>query len=114
LGHQTNNCPYWFNSVLSTHTILNNHKPYPVSLPIQSSILNIQNLIYPLALPNVACKELTIPPNFIFLFENVTEQNLVGSQNSMYFMLDPIHHFLGFGHKGIGSVPTMWPPISIP
>lgn len=102
LGHQTNNHPYWSNSVLPTHIILTNHKPYLVSLHVQSSIPNIQNLIYPLTLPNVACKEITISFNSIFLTKNVMEQNLIGFPNSMYFMLDPIHHIFVWlqGHRG--------------
>ncbi len=70
------------------------HRPYPISLLVQSSIPNIQNSIYPLALPNVACREPTTPSNSIFLTKNVMEQNLVGFPNSMYIMLNPIHHFL--------------------
>ncbi len=67
-----------------TNTILTNHRPYLVSLPIQSLILNIQNLVYPSTLPNVTCKKLIIPPIFGPFTGNVMEQNSIGFPNSMY------------------------------
>jgi hypothetical protein len=42
------------------------------------------------------------------------EQNLVGFPNSMYPHVGPYTPYFGFGYKGIGGVPTMWPPMSDP
>jgi hypothetical protein len=57
LDHQSKNCPYQPNRVLLTQTISIDYKPYPIATHIQSLILNVQILIYPLALLNVSCKE---------------------------------------------------------
>jgi hypothetical protein len=46
-------------------------------------VSNIQNLIYSLALPNVAYKELVFLLVSIPFTKNVMEQNLVGFPNSM-------------------------------
>jgi hypothetical protein len=64
-------------------------RPYLVSLPIQSLVPNIQNLVYLLALLNVGCKEPIIPPIYVPLIENV------------FFVLDPIDHILVLvmGHR---------------
>jgi hypothetical protein len=55
------------------------------------------------------CKELVIS-----LIENVIEQNPIGFPNSMYPHVGPCTPYFGFGYGGIGSVPTMWPPIFNP
>jgi len=73
------------------------HKPYLVSIPIQSPVLNIQNLVYFLALPNEACRKPIIPPIFIPFTRNVMEQNLVGFFNSMYIHVGPYTPYFGFG-----------------
>jgi len=46
-------------------------------------VSNIQNPVYSLALLNVACRELIIPPVFIPFTGNVIKQNLIGFPNSM-------------------------------
>ncbi len=68
-----------------------NHRPYLVSLIFQSLIPNIQNLIYPSTLPNVACKELVIPPISVPFTENVVEQN------SMCPHVGPYTPYFGYG-----------------
>jgi hypothetical protein len=92
---------------LLAHIILIDHRPYSISLLVQSPISNIQNLIYPLALPNVACRKPIIPHVFIPFIGNVMEQNLVGFPNSMYPHVGPYTPYFGFGYKGIRGVPTM-------
>jgi hypothetical protein len=76
-----------------------------VSLPIQSPVLNIQNLVYPLALPNVACRKPVVPPISVPFIENVIKQNLVGFPNSMYPHVGPYTPYFGFGYGGVGDVP---------
>ncbi len=66
------------------HTILTNHKPYSIYVTIQNPIPNIQNLVYSLTLPNVACREPIIPHVFVLLTGNLMEQNPIGFPNSMY------------------------------
>ncbi len=116
LGHQINNCLYRSNNVLPTHTLLTNHRPYLVSTPIQNLVPNIQILVYSSTLPNVACKELIIPPRqpVVLIIENVMEQNPVGFPNSMYFHVKPYTPYFGFNYRGVKGVPTMWPPMSDP
>jgi hypothetical protein len=80
-----------------------------VSLPIQSPNLNIQNLVYPSTLPNVVYKKSIIP-----LIEYVMEQNLVGFPNLMYPHVGSYTPYFGYSYGGIGSVPTMWPPMFDP
>ncbi len=46
-------------------------------------VSNIQNLIYSLALPNVACKDLVFLLISVPFTRNVMEQNLVAFPNSM-------------------------------
>jgi len=91
-----------------------NHKPYLVSLTVQSLILNVQNSIYPLALPNVACREPIIPPISIPLTRNVMEQNLIGFPNSMYPHVGPYTPYFSSGYRGIRSVHIMWLLVSNP
>ncbi len=102
LSHQTDNCPYRSSSVLLAHIILTNHKLYLVSLLVQSSISNIQNSVYPLTLPNVACRESIIPHVSTPLTKNVMQQNPIGFPNSMYPHVGPHTPYFGFGYKGIG------------
>jgi hypothetical protein len=83
-----------------------NHRPYLVSLNVQNLIPNIQNLIYPSTLPNVACRKLIIPPIFASLTGNVVEQN------SMYPHVGPYTPYFGSSYQGIASVPIMWYPMS--
>ncbi len=73
LSHHTNNYPYWSSRVLHVHKVLTNHKPYPIFVPTQSPILNIQNLIIFLTLPNVVCRKSIIPHVFIPFTRNVME-----------------------------------------
>jgi len=49
------------------------HKPYLISLPIQSLFPNVQILVYLLALSNLACRESIIPPISIPFIGNVME-----------------------------------------
>ncbi len=46
-------------------------------------VSNIQNLVYSLALPNVACRKLVFLLVSIPIVENVMEQNLVAFPNSI-------------------------------
>jgi hypothetical protein len=85
-----------------------NHKLDPISLTIQSLISNVQNLIYPSTLPNVACRKPVISSIFVPLTRNVVEQNL------MYPHVGPYIPYFGSSYQGIGSVPIMWPPMSNP
>ncbi len=85
-----------------------------MSTHVQSLVLNVQNLIYPLALLDVFHKKIIIPPIYISLIENVMEQNLVGFQNSMYLHVGTYIPYFGFSYGGIGSAPTMWPLMSNP
>jgi hypothetical protein len=48
-------------------------RPYLLSLPIQSLIPNVQILVYPLALSNLTCRELIIPPISVPFIGNVME-----------------------------------------
>ncbi len=96
---------------MSTQTVLADHKPYPVSLPVQSLIPNVQNLVYPSTLSNVACRESVI---FVPFTKNIMEKNLVIFPNSMYPHVEPYTPYFGFGNTDIGSVPTMWPSMSNP
>jgi hypothetical protein len=105
VGHQIDNCPYRFNSVFLAHTRLTNHELCLVSLPIQSRVLNIQNPVYPLALPNVACRKPVVPPISVPFTKNVIEQNLVGFPNSMYPHVGPYTPYFGSGYGGVGDVP---------
>jgi hypothetical protein len=75
------------------------HKPYLISLPIQSLISNIQNSVYSLTLPNVTCRKPIIPHVSIPLIKNVMEQNSVGFPNSMYFHVRPYMPNFGFGYE---------------
>ncbi len=60
-SHQIDNYPCRFDNVLPAHIIVTDHRSYLVSIPIQSLVLNIQILVYSLALQNVACREPFIP-----------------------------------------------------
>jgi hypothetical protein len=73
-----------------------------VSLTIQNLISNIQTLIYPSTLTNVACRKLVIPPISVPLTRNVVEQN------SMYPHVGPYTPYFGSSYRGRGNVPTMW------
>jgi hypothetical protein len=42
------------------------------------------------------------------------EQNAIGFPNSMYLHVRPYTPCFGFGYEGIGSAPTMWPPMYDP
>jgi hypothetical protein len=55
--HLSKNCPYRPNQVLLTQTILIDYRLYPIATQVQSYVQNVQNLIYPLALLNVSCKD---------------------------------------------------------
>ncbi len=99
---------------MPTQIVLIVHKPYSISLHVQSLVLNVQNLVYPLALPNVTCRKPIIPLFFVLFIGNVMEHNLVGFPNSMYIHVRPYTSYFGFGYRGIGSVPTMWPPMFDP
>jgi hypothetical protein len=90
------------------------HKIYSISLHVQSSIPNIQNLVYLSKLPNVACKELVIIPIFVPFIENVMEQNPIGFPNSMYPHDGPYTPYFGYGYGGIRSVPIIWLPMFYP
>jgi hypothetical protein len=70
-------------------------------------IPNVKNLVYFLALPNVACKKPIIPLLSVPLTRNVMEQNPIGFPNSMYLHIGPYTPYFGFGYKGIRSVRTM-------
>ncbi len=94
--------------------IESDHKPYSISLLVQSLILNVQNSVYFLALPNVACREPIISFVSILRTRNVMEHNSINFPNSMYFHVRPYTLYFGFGYGGIGSVFTMWPPMSNP
>jgi hypothetical protein len=94
--------------------VLTNHRPYLVSLHVKSLIPNVQNLVYPSTLSNVAYRELVIPPISIPFTRNVMEKNLVIFPNSMYPHVEPYTPYFGFGNGDIGSVPTMWPSMSNP
>jgi hypothetical protein len=85
-----------------------------MSTPIQSFVLNVHNLIYPLALPNVFHKEIVIPPVFVSLIENVIEQNLVGFPNSIHPYVGPYTSYFGFSYGGMGSALIIWPLMSDP
>ncbi len=114
LGHQIDNCSYQSSRVLFTQIVLMNHRPYLVSLLVQSLVLNVLNSVYPLTLQNVACRESIIPHVSIPLPGNVMEQNLVGYPNSMYPHVGPYTPYFGYVYEGIMSVFTMWPPKSDP
>jgi hypothetical protein len=92
---------------LPAHTILVNHRLYPISILVQNPSLNIQNLVYSLTLPNITCREPFIPPLSVPLTRNVMEQNLVGFPNSMYLRVGPYTPHFGFGYGGVRCVPTM-------
>ncbi len=109
LGHQINNCPYWSNIILPTHIILMDHGLYLVSLLIQNPKMNIQNLVYPLVVPNVVYREPIIP-----FIKNVMQQNPVGFPNLMYPHVGPYTPYFGSSYGGIGSVPTMLLPMFDP
>jgi hypothetical protein len=94
--------------------MLTDDRPYSISLHVQILVLNVQNSIYPLALPNVTCRELVIPLVSIPLTKNVMEKNLVGSPNSMYFHVGPYTPYFYSGNGGIKNVPTMWLPMFNP
>ncbi len=85
------------------HTILTNHRPYIVSIHV-----------YSLTLLNVACRKPIIPPIFVPIIKNVMEQNLIGFPNSMYLHVRPYTPYFGFSYRGMGGVPTMWPPLFNP
>jgi hypothetical protein len=42
------------------------------------------------------------------------EQVLVGFPNLMYLHVGPYTPYVGSSYGGIGSVPTIWPPMSDP
>jgi hypothetical protein len=42
------------------------------------------------------------------------EKNPIGFPNSMYLHVGPYTPYFGYGYGGIGSVPTMRPPMSDP
>ncbi len=94
---------------MPTHTILTNHRLYPVSISVQSPIPDIQNPVYSSTLPNVACTKSVIPHVSVMLIGNVMEQNLVGFPNSMYLHVGTYTPYFGSSYKGVGGVPTMWP-----
>jgi hypothetical protein len=71
--HQTNNCPYRSNQILPTQIVLTNHRPYLISLLVQSFVLNVQNLIYPSTPPNVTCRKPIILHVSIPFTKNVME-----------------------------------------
>jgi hypothetical protein len=77
---------------------LTNRKLYSVSIPFQTLISNIQNLVYSLALPNVACKKEIIPFISVPLIGNVMEQNVIGFPNSMYLHVGPYTPYFGFSY----------------
>jgi hypothetical protein len=58
------------------------------------------------------CREPII--SHVSIIKYVMEQNLIGFPNSMYLHVGPHTLYFGFGYGGIGSVPTMWPPMSNP
>jgi hypothetical protein len=91
---------------------MTNHKHYPISLPIPNLVLNVQNLVYTLALPNVACKN-QIFHMFLFHLPKMS-MFLVGFPNSMYPHVGPHTPYFGYGYGGIGNVPIMWPLMSDP
>jgi hypothetical protein len=59
---------------LPTQTILINHRPYPVSLPVQNLIPNVQILVYPSTLSNVDYRKSIIPPISIPFTGNVMDR----------------------------------------
>jgi hypothetical protein len=77
---------------------LTNRKPYSVSIPFQTLISSIQNLVYSLALPNVACRKPIIPFISVPLIGNVMEQNVIGFPNSMYLHVGPYTPYFGSGY----------------
>jgi hypothetical protein len=85
-----------------------------VSLIIQIFVHNVQNSIYLLTLPNVACKKPVIPLVSVQFIENIMEQNPVGFPNSMYLHVGPYTPYFAYGYGGIRSAPTIWPLMSNP
>jgi hypothetical protein len=85
------------------------HRPYVVSLLVQSFVPSVQILVYPSALPNVACCEPFIPPISVPFIENV-----VGFPNSMYVHVGPYTPYFCSSYGGIVTILTMWPPMFDP
>ncbi len=92
---------------MHTQTVLTYHRPYWISLFVQSFVPNVQNLAYPSTLPNVIYREQVIPKAFIPFIEIVMEKNLVGFPYSMYRHVEPYTPYFSSGNKGIGNVLTL-------
>jgi hypothetical protein len=73
-----------------------------------SLLVQILVLVYPLALPNVACRQSIIPPIFVPLTKNVMEQNPLGFPNSMYPHVGTYTPYFDYGYRGIGNVLIVW------
>jgi hypothetical protein len=76
--------------------------------------LNVQKLVYPFALPKSPHKDSFIQPIFIPITRSIIEQIPIGFPNSMFPFVGPYTPYFGFGHDGMGNVPTMWPQVFSP
>jgi hypothetical protein len=87
---------------------------YPISIHVQSLVLNVQKLVYPFALPKSPHKNSFIQPILIPITENMIESIPVGFPNSVFPHVGPYIPYFGFGHDGMGNVPIMWPQVFNP
>jgi hypothetical protein len=71
-------------------------------------------LVCPSALLKSPHKKSFILHVSVLITGNVIEQNPIGFPNSMFPHVGPNRPYFGYGYIGMGSVPTMWLPMSSP
>jgi hypothetical protein len=71
-------------------------------------------IVCPFAILKSPHKKSFIPHVYVLITENVIEQNLIGFPNSIFLHVGPYRPYFGSGYSDMGSVPTMWLPISSP
>ncbi len=71
-------------------------------------------MVCPFALLKSPHKKSFIPPISVFITGNVIKQNPIGFPNLMFLHVGPYKPYFRSGYSGMGSVPTMWLPMSCP